>query len=426
MPRPSGAMTYRALLRLPGVARAFAAATVARLSYTTVSLAFLFTIQQATGSFATAGLALGVFGAVNVVAPFKSRLVDRYGVRRMLPPLVAGYATALLTVAVAAYGGVTSPIVYVAASLAAGLASPPVGPPMRAIWAALVPDPAARQGAYGLDAAAEETLFAVGPILVSLIITVFAAAASVVASAVFALVGTLGLAMSPAAAAARSRTPLAGPQSVTLLSRLAGPLRMPSFRALVGTILGIGFGLGPVDVSIAARAEQAGHAAASGYLLAALALGSAVGGLAWGRTTHRRSPATYLVGLTLVLAVTSAAAAVSPALPLLGVILAAMGTAIAPVFVTSYLVADAQVPETERVEANTWVNTAYNIGFAMGTAPAGVLVERTGPGTSLLAGAAVLGLTACAAVFLAPYVNRIHPPAPETAAAATGAVLPEN
>jgi len=49
MNRPVQAVSYRALLRYPGVLRAFTAATIGRLSYATSLLSLLLTVQHATG-----------------------------------------------------------------------------------------------------------------------------------------------------------------------------------------------------------------------------------------------------------------------------------------------------------------------------------------------------------------------------------------
>ena len=137
MSRPDPVVDYRALLALPGVWSVFAAATLARLSYATVVLALLLSVQSATGSYAVAGTALGVYGLTTFSMPAKSRLLDAHGPRRVLPLLSALLALALLSLAAAASAGVTSVPVYLAGAAAAGLAAPPIGASMRAVWARL-------------------------------------------------------------------------------------------------------------------------------------------------------------------------------------------------------------------------------------------------------------------------------------------------
>jgi len=72
MNRPVQAVSYRALLRYPGVLRAFTAATIGRLSYATSLLSLLLTVQHATRSYAVAGTALGAYSLASLTMPVKS------------------------------------------------------------------------------------------------------------------------------------------------------------------------------------------------------------------------------------------------------------------------------------------------------------------------------------------------------------------
>jgi predicted MFS family arabinose efflux permease len=171
---------------------------------------------------------------------------------------------------------------------------------------------------------------------------------------------------------------------------LLGPLRQHGFLTVLVAILAVGLGLGAVDIGVAARAQHEATASAAGYLLAALSLGSVVGGLAWGHRTHRRRPSTHIAALLSVLAVGVVVAAWAPNLVVLGIALAFTGLALAPAFVVAYVATDNLVPETGRTEATTWVNTANNIGSAAGAAAAGAVVDQMGASTSFLAAALVL------------------------------------
>lgn len=163
-------------------------------------------------------------------------------------------------------------------------------------------------------------------------------------------------------------------------------------------MLGFALASSPLDLAVAARAERAGHPAAAGYLLAAVAVGSVGGGLAWGARTHRRTSWAHLAGLLVASAVALAAAGAAPTLPILGGVLVVLGAVVAPVFVVAYLAADDLVPAAGRTEATTWVNTANNVGLAIGAAGAGLIIDRTGTGAALTAGATVALLTAGALV----------------------------
>jgi MFS family permease len=126
MNRPIQAVTYRALLRHPGVLRVFTAAALGRLSYATLSLSLLLTVEHATRSYAVAGTALGASSLASVTMPLKSRLIDRAGPRRVLPLLGVAFAAVCTGTAVAATAGLSEPLLYVGLSAAAGLTAGPV------------------------------------------------------------------------------------------------------------------------------------------------------------------------------------------------------------------------------------------------------------------------------------------------------------
>jgi len=223
MSRPSGAASYRAVLRSPGVLRPFVAVNLGRLSYATLPLSLLLTVQAATGSFAAAGIALGALSAATGIMPVKSRLIDRLGARRVLPVLAVAFAAALIVSAASAAAGVSTPVVYIGFGAAAGLASPPLGPSMRALWAALAPEPDARQRAYALDGSVEETIQVAGPLVVAGMLAVSTSAAALVVAAVLNVVGAIGVATSAA-------TPSAGtPAPASRRARLVGPFTARGF-----------------------------------------------------------------------------------------------------------------------------------------------------------------------------------------------------
>ena len=74
-----------AVLHLPGALRAFLPALLGRSALAMAGLALLLAVQKSTGSFADAGFASAAFGIANVVAaPWRARIIDRWGQRRAL------------------------------------------------------------------------------------------------------------------------------------------------------------------------------------------------------------------------------------------------------------------------------------------------------------------------------------------------------
>ena len=386
MSRPTVGVSYRAVLGLPGARSAFAFATLGRLSFGTLPLALLFMTQQATDSFGVAGTVMAVFGLMTMSGPAKSRMVDRFGPPLVLTVLGLLYAVTLLALA-AVGGGSSSPkTLLILLAAIAGATVPPLGPVMRSLWSELAPDVALRQRAYSLDAVAEEALYSLGPVLVGLMLTAGSPDLAVAVSAVLAALGAIGLGTCPAA----RRFPVH--QSVNAKRFGLGPLRAPRFRSVLITILGAGLGLGVLDVAVAARATAEGDPAAAGYLLAAMTVGSAVGGLWWGQRSRGSDNARQLTLLAFGIAVGVFVAGWITNLLMLGAALFLTGSLIAPAFIVSYLAADQMAPASQRTEANTWVNTLNNLGTAGGAAIAGVLVDRTTVTHTFVAGAVLVAL----------------------------------
>ncbi|MFI6482892.1 hypothetical protein ACIBH1_33525 [Nonomuraea sp. NPDC050663] len=84
-----------------------------------------------------------------------------------------------------------------------------------------------------------------------------------------------------------------------------------------------------------------------------------------------------------------------------------LGAGTSPLFVVAWLATDTLVPDEERTEASTWLDTANNLGLTAGAAVAGILAERSDPGLALVAGAGVLAVTALIARLSGRAVDRI-------------------
>jgi MFS family permease len=401
---PGERIGYLGVLRLPGALRSFVPALIARASLATVSLAALFAVRDATGSFALAGAATGALGIANVIAaPTRARLVDRVGQRRMLPALGGAYAAALVLLAVLCVlpGVGRSPvggIALVAIAAVAGLFAPPAGAAMRVRWAALVPSAAVRERAYSLDAVAEELLFVLGPLAVGALLAVAPPWVALALTAALALAGTTLLALAPCALPRSSR-----PEGEAVRS----PLRRAGFLPVLVVMLGAGALLGAIEVAAPGLAQQSGSTTDAGLLLAALSLGSAMGGLFYGHRTWRASLRARLLTGVGLLGLTSIALPFASWVWLLAVLLVVVGLFLAPSLVTGYLCADALTPEHERTEASTWINTAVNGGAALASAIGGALVDAASPAAAFALGsAAALVCVAVAARWLRPLGSR--------------------
>ncbi|MEV0783687.1 MFS transporter [Streptomyces sp. NPDC050423] len=375
---PSRAPSYATVLRTPHAVRTFGAALLGRLSYGVVPLALLLAIKDATGSYSVAGGAMALFGAASVfLSPARAALIDRYGPRRVLPPMAGLYAAVLGVLALATWRPGAPPLALGALAVAAGVCTPPLGPVMRTLWSALVPDRELLQRAYSLDGVAEELLYVSGPLLVGLIVRAGRPAAGVPAGALLVFVGTLALVSSPAVPRehASPEPPPAGSPDVPAAPRLR-LYGIPALRHTVLVTAAVGLCLGALELLVVAFTEQRGQAAAVSWVLAALSAGSAVGGLAYGAVRWKLSSRARLVAAAAGMGAALMAAGLSPRLYVLVAVVAVAGLFVAPVLTTAYLIADESVDAARRTQAGAWVNTAFNAGASGGTAAVGLLVGR--------------------------------------------------
>ena len=372
---------YRTLLRLPGIATFFTVAMLGRLAYGTGSLALLLQVHHSTGSYADAGTALACYGlTVALLSPARGRLIDRYGLRRMLPLLALAYSGALLVIAFSA-----APAGWlVAMSAAAGSVAPPLGPTTRRVWSEVAADPQLLRRAYSLDTVAEETLFTLGPVLTGLVAGLADPAAALVLTTVLLLVGTAGMVASPL-----SRLPDAAPTGAG-----GRPLRRPAFRHLLLVLVAVGVGLGGIDLAVVSTAQHQGGAGATGVLLATLSLGSVVGGTAYGHRSWRLPTTWQLMVVVTLLALSLAVIAAPTSLIALAAGLFVTGLFIAPTLIVGFTRSDELTDAATRTEAGTWINSCLNLGAAGGAALAGAVVAQAGAGPTLLVSAAAVAVAA--------------------------------
>lgn len=373
--------SYARVLRIPHARRTFATALIGRLSYGIVPLSVMLAVTRASGSYAVAGTVMALFGATVVfLAPTRAALIDRYGPRRALVPMLVAYTSLLALLTAAVWRPGTPAYLLGALTALAGACVPPLGPTMRSVWSRLAPDRALLRRAYSLDAVAEELLFVAGPLLVGVLVGVAAPAAGIVVGAALMVVGAVGFVSSPVM---RDMAPGGGGEgSEGGASVGAGPSGpgQPVLRRIarpVTAAVAVGVALGVLDLLVVVFAERHGHGGASvAWVLAALSAGSAVGGLLNGTVDWRRPAPIRLALLTAALGLALLGAGLAPGLGTLALAMTLAGFFVSPAITTAYLIADEAVGDAARTRAGAWVNTAVNAGSTAGTAAAGALAGR--------------------------------------------------
>ncbi len=129
-------------------------------------------VRALTGSFALAGLTVGVdLAASAIVAPVLGRIIDRRGPRAVM--LVTGIVCPLALVCILLADRLAlSAAGLVAAAAIAGAFAPPITVLTRTVWRYRFDDPDERRTAFALDAVLIELAFTLGPMLVAALLAV--------------------------------------------------------------------------------------------------------------------------------------------------------------------------------------------------------------------------------------------------------------
>ncbi|MET8029599.1 MFS transporter [Streptomyces avermitilis] len=395
MPSP-----YRALFAAPGSKGFSAAGFLGRMPLSMMGIGVVTMISQLTGRYGLAG-ALSATIALSAAAlgPQISRLVDRYGQRRVLRPATLFALTAAAALLLAAHYDWPDWVLFVCS---AGIGCvPSLGAMTRARWANLYRDTPQLHTAYAFESVVDEVCFIFGPIISIGVSTVWFPEAGPLLAAVFLALGVFWL------TAQRATEPEPHPHEQ---HSGGSALSAAGLQVLVATFVATGAIFGAVDVVTVAFAEEQGHKAAASVVLALYAAGSCVAGVVFGLlrftgAAERR----WLLGIC-AMAVSMIPLLLVGNLPFLAVALFVAGLSIAPTMITTMSLIEQHVPRAKLTEGMTWVSTGLAVGIALGSSVSGWVIDaagaRAGYGVP-----AVSGAVAVAVGFLG--YRRLSRPAPQ-------------
>jgi MFS family permease len=365
---------------------------VARLPISMVGLGIVLLAEHETGSYAFAGAVSATALIANAgFAVVQGRLLDRLGQARVLPLLITLWGLGLAAAMLSLTADWPTWTTYVLAAVA-GAALPSVGTCVRARWShCLKDDPGGLHTAFSFEAVADETVFLLGPIVVTMLATAVHPVAGLGAALAFGLVGTYVF------AGLRSTEPPVHPAPASGAVRPAMPWLAVGALTVLTFALGVLFGA--AEVSTVAFSEEQGQQGAAGFLLALWAFGSLVAGLISGAISWRQGPLVRLRWGALGMAAAMAPLALVPSIPLMGLVLLVGGFAISPTLIAAMSLAEQVLPPARLTEGMMLLQTGIALGLAPGAALAGVVIEVSGASTAYLVslGGGLLALVAALA-----------------------------
>lgn len=362
---------YRGLFTIPGARVFVVAGFVGRMPMAMTGVGIVLLVSAVTGSYGIAGTVSAACAiAYAVSAPVVGRLVDRYGQSRMLTWLAPANAVSVTALIIMSRSHPRTWTLVIAAA-AVGLTTPSLGALVRARWNHLV-DRERLGVAYAFESVADEVIFVIGPVAVTLLATGVTPAAGIGVAGALATAGGLAL------AAQRGTEPPARPvtRSGSAITARGMPVLVPVF-ALAGSAFGA------IDVSVIAYAQEHGHRSLAGPLLAVFALGSMTAGLWYGTRTWRGGlDRRFLIGITLF-GTGLTPLPVASDIWLLAPLIFLCGLAISPTIIPGYGLVQRLVPAHLLTEGLTWLSTAVGVGVSIGAPVAGRLVDAYGARAAL-------------------------------------------
>jgi predicted MFS family arabinose efflux permease len=358
---------YLEILRARHAVRLLAGTLVGRLPNATAAIAIVLFVRAEGGTYSLAGGLAAVYGVANAVGqPVLGRLVDLCGQPRVQLP--AAVLSALATAVFAFTGTDPLPVAYGAVA-AAGLFTPPLEGGLRALWPSVLREEDEVHRAYALDAVAQEVMFAVGPLLVTLCVSLWSAQAALIVVNVVGVLGALSVVVSPPSRAWRS-----APREAHWL----GALRSPGLLALLAAFLFVGIALGSITVASVSYADDHGGDAVYGWLMAGIGVGALIGGMFYGARQWSGEPARRLRVLVALLAVCYVPLTLMPGAVAMTLLTVLAGVFLAPAIACAFVLVDRHAPRGTVTEAFSWLVTTFTVGASVGTGLAGPVVEAGG------------------------------------------------
>ena len=379
--------TYAELFKNPGVASVLFAQLLARFPFGMQTITFAIHLEHIFGNYTVAGLAIAAstVGAA-ISAPILGRLVALYGIKVVVITcsLVSPVGFLLLAFAPLTEGQA------ILTALGLGLFVPPIQPAARAVYPTLVKSESVRNNLFSVDAILQEVIWIVGPVLTTILIATTNTVVPLVVMVFVQIFGGLWFALLPQVQGA----PI--PRSK---KKMGSVLRTPLVRIMIVVNLLFVGSFSALEIGAVAAVGEAG----AGFVLAMLSIGSVVGALAFGHRARSPLALTKQLGVVLLGDLLIFFNAKDPLW--LGICLFISGIGVALAFATMSAIIAKSIPLDDTPEVYGWIGSGQNIGYGLGAALAGVLVDNLSSTASFAFASGLDGLAmlvAFAAVAITP------------------------
>jgi len=332
----------------------------------------LATVLMAARLYGSYGVA-GALSAANAVAwaigtAFLAHLVDRHGQRRIMLPTAMLSAASLAGMLVLAL--VHAPLATLfACTIVSGFTSGSPGAMVRARWNSILPSSSKLHTAYALESTLDEVCFVVGPVLATWLATSVHPVAGLVGPIVFGAGGAMIF------YSLRATEPPVIHREVTRREHNRFLLLYPGLATVVGVGMLTGCLFGSIDIATVAATTAWDLVSTAGLILAAMSLGSGIGGLLYG-SRGWTSPLwkRFILGVCLLGVLVCSLFLATGAL-ILGICGFVAGFFVAPTFINANALISHLVPQDRLTEGLAWLGTSIGIGVSIGATVSGHIID---------------------------------------------------
>lgn len=384
---------YRKIFQVPGTLAFSVTGAMTRATMSTIGLSMILCLNNLYNEWTSAGFMSAVYVlAAAVVTPVYARLFDKYGQKRVGLIVAPAQYVALLAFALAAYLRAPLPLLFVLAAIV-GLCMYSVGAVVRTRWAwALQGKPEDYlNAAYAYESAIDELIFILGPILAATISTSFPPISTIIPFILFGGINFVGAmifynlksATPPAALTVHEVNvdDVAAQRGSASESRVKDRniLLYPGMLLLPLAIVAFNSTFSAFDVTMTAVLKGQGLAHYTGFMLATIAAGSLIGALVFGSRKHSHNAWIRMMSFMVALAV----GLIGVAMSVHWLWLAALwgifaGLFVSPTYASANLIMRQNAPANKLTEGLSWISTGGTIGSSLGSAVAGIFLDRVG------------------------------------------------
>lgn len=390
--------SYKRLFAVPGGWRFSFAGFILRMPISMLYLAIVLFVVSETDSYALAG-ALSMFASVvlAIATPLWSRAADQFGQNRILSitapvhVFFLGLFVYLVKSDAPTWSWFAAAMIFEAFVIGSGQM-------VRRRWIhAIGDDRKLIDTAYSFEALVDEVIFTSGPVIATLIASIFFPAAAIFTAMGFLSVGALLF------LAQKKTQPPAHPREAGEDHSLL--IRDKFIRALFVPLMMTGAFFSSTGLVIVGYSDEYGIREYSGFFIAIWSFSSGVsafisGAIHWKINEAKRfvNSLFALTGLTLPIFIV--AQVFEGNLLIMAFVLLINGLAIAPLLTAGLAVAERSVSEKRTTEVLAWAIAALNLGGAIPTALTGYIIDTYGPSVAFII---PVGCMAIASLSLLPY-----------------------